>query len=49
MTQLARSVRPMAAYVYIDGSLWEEDYDFTEDDYNLLHEYEHFPLYIQQQ
>lgn len=20
--------------IYIDGSLWEEDYDFTEDDYN---------------
>lgn len=25
---------PFEVEIYIDGSLWEEDYDFTEDDYN---------------
>lgn len=26
---------PFEVEIYIDGSLWEEDYDFTEDDYIL--------------
>lgn len=25
---------PFNVEIYIDGNLWEEDYDFTEDDYN---------------
>lgn len=27
---------PFDLEVYIDGNLWEEDYDFTEDDYNYF-------------
>ena len=26
---------PFEVEIYIDGSLWEEDYDFTEDDYSV--------------